>query len=105
MGVKTGKGLLPQIEKSFESSNNNITLDDLVKFLKETDDQYNHRVNTRRDRYAKLLCEDGKIRDVIVVEEKKESEKCGPGFCYYIETDSDIIPASYDDIINKFKII
>lgn len=105
MEVKIGKGLLSQIEKPFESSNNNITLDGLVKFSKETDEQYNHRVNTRRERYAKLLCKDGKIRNVIVVEEKKESEKWGPRFCYYIETDNGIIPASYEDIIYKFKII
>lgn len=77
MEVKIGKGLLSQIEKPFESSNNKITLDDLVKFLKETDEQYNHRVNTRRERYAKLLCEDGKIRDVIVVEAKKILNKEG----------------------------
>lgn len=96
---------MSQIEKSFEYSNNNITLDGLVKFLKETDEQYNHRVNTRRERYAKLLCKDGKIRNVIVVEEKKESEKWDPRFFYYIETDNGIIPASYEDIIYKFKII
>lgn len=102
MEVKTGKGLLSQTEKPFESSNNKITLDGLVKFLKEMDEQYNHQVNTRRKRYAQLLCKDGKIRNVIVVEEKKESEEWGPRFCYYTETDNGIIPASYDDIINKF---
>lgn len=103
MEVKIGKGLLSQIEKPFESSNNKITLDGLVK--KEMDEQYNHQVNTRRERYARLLCKDGKIRDVIVVEEKKESEEWGPRFYYYIETDSGIIPASYYDIIYKLKII
>ena len=102
MEVKIGKGLLSQIEKPFESSNNKITLDDLAKFLKEMDERYSHRVNTRRERYAQLLCKDGKIRNVIVVEEKKESEEWGPIFFYYTETDSGIIPASYDDIINKF---
>lgn len=105
MEVKIGKGLLSQIEKPFESSNNKITPDGLVKFLKEMDEQYNHQVNTRRERYARLLCKDGKIRDVIVVEEKKESEEWGPRFYYYIETDSGIIPASYYDIIYKLKII
>lgn len=102
MEVKIGKGLLSQIEKPFESSNNKITLDDFVKFLKEMDEQYNHRVNTRRERYAQLLCKDGKIRNVIVVEEKKESEEWGPRFYYYKETEDGVIPASYDDIINKF---
>lgn len=102
MEVKIGKGLLSQIEKPFESSNNKITLDYLRKFLKEMDEQYNHRVNTRRERYAKLLCKDGKIRDVIVAEEKKESEEWSPRFCYYKETDNGIIPASYHDIINLF---
>lgn len=102
MEVKIGKGLLSQIEKPFKYNYNKIALDDLVKFLKEMDEQYNHRVNTRRERYAQLLCKDGKIRNVIVVEEKKESEEWGPRFCYYTETDSGIIPSSYDDIINKF---
>ena len=102
MEVKIGKGLLSQIEKPFESSNNKITLDDFSKFLKGIDEQYNHRVNTRRERYAQLLCKDGKIRNVIVVEEKEEAEEWGPRFCYYTETDNGIIPASYDDIINKF---
>lgn len=102
MEVKIGKGLLSQIEKPFESSNNKITLDDFVKFLKEMDEQYNHRVNTRREYYAQLLCKDGKIRSVKVVEEKKESEEWGPRFYYFKETEDDIIPASYDDIINKF---
>lgn len=102
MEVKIGKGLLSQIEKPFESSNNKITLDGLVKFLKEMDEQYNHRVNTRREYYAQLLCKDGKIRSVKVVEEKKESEEWGPRFYYFKETEDDIIPASYDDIINKF---
>lgn len=102
MEVKIGKGLLSQIEKPSSIAINKITLDDLVKFLKEADEQYNHRVNTRRERNAKLLCKDGKIRNVIVVEEKKESEEWGPSFCYYTETDNGIIPASYHDIINKF---
>lgn len=102
MEVKIGKGLLSQIEKPFESSCNEITVDDLVKFIKEMDEQYNHQVNTRREYYAQLLCKDGKIRSVMVVEEKKESEEWGPRFCYYTETDSGIVPASYDDIINKF---
>ncbi len=102
MEVTIGKGLLSQIEKPFESGNDKKTLDSLVKFLKEMDEHYKHRVNTRRERYARLLCKDGKIRNVTVVEEKKESEEWGPGFCYYIETDNGIIPASYDDIINKF---
>lgn len=102
MEVKIGKGLLSQIEKPFESSCNEITLDSLVKFIKEMYEQHNHQVNTRREYYAQLLCKDGKIRGVKVVEEKKESEEWGPRFYYYTETDSGIIPASYDDIINKF---
>lgn len=102
MEVKIGKGLLSQIEKPFEFSYNKITVDDLVKFIKEMDEQHNHLVNTRREYYARLLCKDGKIRNVMVVEEKKESEEWGPRFCYYTETDSVIVPASYDDIINKF---
>lgn len=102
MEVKIGKGLLSQIEKPFEFSYNKITVDDLVKFIKEMDEQHNHLVNTRREYYARLLCKDGKIRNVMVVEEKKESEEWGPRFCYYTETDSGIVPASYDDIINKF---
>ena len=102
MEVKIGKGLLSQIEKPFKSSCNDITVDDLVKIIKEMDEQYNHLVNTRREYYARLLCKDGKIRNVMVVEEKKESEEWGPRFCYYTETDSGIVPASYDDIINKF---
>ncbi len=102
MEVKIGKGLLYQIGKPFESSNNKITLDDFVKFLKAMDEQYNHQVNTRREYYAQLLCKDGKIRSVKVVEEKKEAEEWGPRFFYYTETDCGIIPASYDDIINKF---
>lgn len=102
MEVKIGKGLLSQIEKPFESSNNKITLDDLVKFLKKMDEQYNHLVNTRREYYAQLLCKDGKVRNVKVVENKKEAEEWGPRFYYFTETDKDIIPASYDDIINKF---
>lgn len=101
MEVKIGKGLLSQIEKPFESSNK-ITLGGLVTFLKEMDEQYNHRANTRRERYAQLLCKDGKIRSVMVVEEKKESEEWGPRFYYYKETEDGAIPASYDDIINKF---
>lgn len=102
MEVKIGKGLLFQIEKPFESSNNKITLDDFAKFIKRIDEQYNHRVNTRRERYAQLLCKDGKIRSVMVVEEKKESEEWSPRFYYYKETEDGVIPASYDDIINKF---
>ena len=102
MEVKIGKGLLSQIEKPFESRNNKITLDDLVKFLKKMDEQYNHLVNTRREYYAQLLCKDGKVRNVKVVENKKEDEEWGPRFYYFTETDNDIIPASYDDIINKF---
>ena len=102
MEVKIGKGLLSQIEKPFESSNNKITLDGLVKFLKEMYEQYNNIANTRRKYYAQLLCKDGKIRRVIVEEEKKESEEWGPRFYYYTETDSGIIPSSFDDIINKF---
>lgn len=102
MEVKIGKGLSSQIEKPFESRNNKITLDDFVKFLKEMDDQCNHRVNTRREYYARLICKDGKVRNVQVVESKKEAEEWGPRFYYFTETDNDIIPASYDDIINKF---
>lgn len=102
MEVKIEKGLLSQIEKSFESSCNKITLDDLLKFAKKIDEQYKHQVNTRRERFVLLLCKDGKIRKVIVVEEKNESEEWGPGFCYYTETNDGIIPASYNDIINKF---
>ena len=102
MEVKIGKGLLSQIEKPFESSNNKITLDDFARFLKEMDDQYNHRVNTRREYYARLLCKDGKVRNVKVVENKKEADEWGPRLYYFTETDNGIIPASYDDIINKF---
>lgn len=102
MEVKIEKGLSSQIEKPFESRNNKITLDDFAKFLKEMDDQYNHRVNTRREYYARLICKDRKVRNVQVVESKKESEEWGPRFYYFTETDNGIIPASYDDIINKF---
>ena len=102
MEVKIGKGLLPQIEKPFESSNNKITLDDLAKFLKEMDEQYNHKVNTEREYYARLIRKDGKVRNVLVVENKKGSEEWNPKFYYYRETDNGIIPASYDDIINTF---
>lgn len=102
MEVKIGKGLLSQIEKPFESSNNKITLDDLRKFLKEMDEQYNHRVNTRREYCVRLICKDGKVRNVQVVESKKESEEWGSKFYYYKETDNGIIPASYHDIINLF---
>jgi hypothetical protein len=103
MEVKLGKGLLSQIEKPFESSNNEITLDDLAKFLKEMDEQYNHKVNTEREYYARLIRKDGKVRNVLVVENKKESEEWNPKFYYYKETDNGIIPASYDDIINQFS--
>lgn len=102
MEVKIGKGLLSQIEKPFESSNNKITLDDLRKFLKEMDEQYNHKVNTEREYYARLIRKDGKIRNVLVVENKKEAEEWNPKFYYYKETDNGIIPASYDYIINTF---
>lgn len=102
MEVKIGKGLLPQIEKPFESSNNKITLDDIVKLLKEMDDQYNDKVNTEREYYARLIRKDGKVRNVLVVENKKESEEWNPKFYYYKETDNGIIPASYDDIMNQF---
>lgn len=102
MEVKIGKGLLSQIEKPFESSNNEITLDDLVKFLKEMDEQYNHRVNTRREYYARLIRKDGKVRNVLVVENKREAEEWNPKFYYYKETDNGIIPASYHDIVNLF---
>lgn len=103
MEVKIGKGLLPQIEKPFESSNNKITLDDLAKFLKEMDEQYNHKVNTGREYYARLIRKDGKVRNVLVVGNKKESEEWNPKFYYYRETDNGIIPASYDDIMNQFS--
>lgn len=102
MEVKIGKVLLPQIENPFESSNNKITLDDLPKFLKEMDEQYNHRVNTRREYYARLIRKDGKVRNVLVVGNKKESEEWNSKFYYYKEADNVIIPASYDDIINQF---
>lgn len=102
MEVKIGKGLLSQKEKPFESSNNKITLDGLVKFLKEMDEQYNHRVKTRREYCARLICKDGKVRNVQVKESKKESEEWGSKFYYYKETDNGIIPASYHDIINLF---
>lgn len=102
MEVKIGEGLLSQIEKPFEFSYNKITLDDLLKFIKEMDEQHNHLVNTRREYYARLICKDGKVRNVLVVESKKESEECGPKFYGYKETDSGIIPASYDDIITSF---
>lgn len=102
MEVKIGKGLLSQIEKPFDSSNNKITLDGLRKFLKEMDEQYNHRVNTSREYYARLIRKDGKVRNVLVVENKKEAEEWNPKFYYYKETDNGIIPASYHDIINLF---
>lgn len=102
MEVKIGKGLLSHIERSFESSNNKITLDGLVKFLKEMDEQYNHRVNTRREYCARLICKDGKVRNVQVEESKKESEEWGSKFYYYKETDNGIIPASYHDVTNFF---
>ena len=102
MEVNIGKGLLSQIEKPFESSNNKITLDDLMKFLKEMDEQHKHIVNTRRKYYALLICKDGKVKNVQVEESKKESEEWGSKFYYYKETDNGIIPASYDDIMNQF---
>ena len=102
MEVKIGKCLLSQTKKPFESSNNKITLDDLMKFLKEMDDQHKHIVNTRRKYYARLICKDGKVRNVLVVENKKEAEEWDPKFYYYKETDNGIIPASYDDIMNQF---
>lgn len=48
MEVQIRKGLLSQIEKQFESICNEITLDDLLKIIKEMDEQYTHLVNTRR---------------------------------------------------------
>ena len=102
MEVKIGKGLLSQIEKQFESSCNEITLYVLLKIIKEMDDQYNHRVNTRREYCARLICKDGKVRNVQVEESKKESEECGFKIYYYKETDNVIIPASYHDITNLF---
>ena len=102
MEVKIGKGILSQIEKPFESSNNKITIDDLMKFFKEMDEQHKHIVNTRRNYYARLICKDGKVRNVLVVENKKESEEWDPKFYYYKETDNGIIPSSYDDIMNQF---
>lgn len=102
MEVKIGKGLLSQTENPFESSNNKITLDDLRKFLKEMYEQYNHRLNTRREYCSRLLCRDVKVRNVQVVESRKESDECGSEFYYYKETDNVIIPASYHDIINLF---
>ena len=102
MEVKIGKGHLSQIKKPFESSDNKIPPDGLVKFLKEMDEQYNHRVNTRREYCARLVCKDGKVRDVQVVESKKGSDECGSEFYYYKETDNGIITASYHDIINLF---
>lgn len=102
MEVKIGKGLLSQIEKPFESGNNKITPDGSVKFLKEMDEHYNHRVNTRREYCARLICKDGKVRNVQVEESKKESEECGSEFYYCKETDNVIIPASYHDIIKLF---
>ena len=102
MEVNIGKGLLYQIEKPFEYSNNKITLDGLVKFLKEMDEQYNHKVNTEREYYARLIRKDGKVQNVLVVENKKEAEEWNPKFYYYKETDNGIIPASYHDIVNLF---
>ena len=102
MEVKIGKGLLSQTKKPFESSNNKITLDVLMKFLKEMDEQHKYIVNTRRKYYARLICKEGKVRNVIVVENKKEAEEWDPKFYYYKETDNGIIPASYDDIMNQF---
>ena len=102
MEVKIGKGLLSQLEKPFGSGNNKITLDGLVKFPKEMDGQYSHRVNTRREYCARLICRDGKVRNVQVEESKKESEEWGSRFCCYKETDNGIIPASYHDITNLF---
>lgn len=102
MEVKIGKGLLSQIEKQFESSCNEITLDGLLKIIKEMDEQYNNRVNTRREYCARLICKDGKVRNVQVEESKKESEEWGSKIYYYKETDNGIIPASYHDITNLF---
>lgn len=102
MEVKIGKGLLSQIEKPFESSNNKILLDDLSKFLKGMDDQYNHKVNTEREYKVRLICKDVKVRNVLVVENKEEAEVWNSRFDYYKETDNGVIPASYDDIINTF---
>lgn len=93
---------MSQIENPFESINNKITLDGLVKFLKEMDEHYNHRVDTRREYCARLICKDVKVRNVQVVESKKGSDECGSEFYYYKETDNVIIPASYHDIIDLF---
>lgn len=102
MKVNIGKGLLSQIEKQSKYGNNDIiTLDDLVKVAKEIEEQYDHRVNTRREYHAHVLCKDGKIRNVTVVENKKKAEEWGPKFYYYTETDSGIVPAPYG-VINKF---
>lgn len=103
MEVNIGKCQSSQIESPFESRNDEITLDGLVKFLKEMDDQYNHRVNTRREYCARLICMDGKVRNVQVEESKEESDEWGSKFYYYKETDSGIIPASSRDIINLFS--
>lgn len=61
MEVKIGKVHLPQIENRFESSNNKIALEGLVKFLKEMYDHYNHRLDTRRAYSSRLICKDVKV--------------------------------------------
>ena len=66
------------------------------------DGHYNHRVNTRREYSARLICKDGKVRKVQVVGSEKESDECGSKFYYYKETDNGIVPASYHDIISLF---
>ena len=93
MEVKIGKGHLSQIKKPFESGNNKLPPDVLVKFLKEMYGQYPHRVNTRREYCSRLICKDGKVRNVQVVESKKESDGCGSGFYCYKDPDNGIIPA------------
>ena len=90
---------MAQIESSYKET---TTLDDFMNFIEEIEEQCYRRANTRREYYALLLCKDGKVRNVKVVEEKKEAEKWGPRFHCYTETDNGIIPASYDDIINIF---
>jgi hypothetical protein len=55
MEVKIVKGLLSQIEKPFESSNNKITLDGLVKFLKEMDDYNTYVLFDNKDIVAYAL--------------------------------------------------
>lgn len=103
MEVKIVKVHLSQIKNPFESVNNKIALDVLVKFPEGMGEQYSHRVDTTRMEYCvRLVFRDGKVRNVQVVGIREGSDECGSGFYYYKEAYNVIIPSSYHDIINLF---